>query len=136
MKFIPVISIADKQGLLFGAERNFPQGRGDLTAVVGDTLNYIRGAHSLKFGFEFRDFRNDNFATDPGILTFNTTAHFISGTADSSARTVGAAQANRITPNALNFFAQDNYNLKSNLTLYLCFRSPLHPPPNDTPPPT
>src|SRR6266446_57619 len=45
MAFIPVISIQDKAGLLFGAERNFPQGRGDLTAVVGDTLNYIRGAH-------------------------------------------------------------------------------------------
>jgi len=131
MTLIPVISIADKSGLLFGAERNFPQGRGDLTAVVGDTLNYIRGAHSLKFGFEFRDFRNDNFATDPGILTFNTTAHFISGTADSSARTVGAAQANRITQNALDFFAQDSYKLKSNLTLELGLRYAWNMTPNE-----
>ena len=131
MKFIPVISIADKQSLLFGAERNFPQGRGDLTAVVGDTLNYIRGAHSLKFGFEFRDFRNDNFATDPGALTFNTTAHFISGIADSSIRTVGAAQANRITQNALDFFAQDSYKLKSNLTLELGLRYAWNMSPNE-----
>jgi len=91
MAFIPVISIQDKSGLLFGAERNFPQGRGDLTAVVGDTLNYIRGAHSLKFGFEFRDFRNNNFANDPGQLIFATTANFIAGTTASSARTVGRA---------------------------------------------
>ncbi len=131
MTFIPVISIADKSGLLFGAERNFPQGRGDLTAVVGDTLNYIRGAHSLKFGFEFRDFRNDNFATDPGILTFNTTAHFISGTADSSARTVGVAQANRITQNALDFFAQDSYKLKPYFTLELGLRYAWNMTPNE-----
>jgi len=131
MTFIPVISIADKAGLLFGAERNFPQGRGDLTAVVGDTLNYIRGEHSLKFGFEFRDFRNDNFATDPGQLIFNTTAHFISGIADSSARTVGVAQANRITQNALDFFAQDSYKLKPYFTLELGLRYAWNMTPNE-----
>jgi hypothetical protein len=130
MTFIPVISIADKT-LLFGAERNFPQGRGDLTAVVGDTLNYIRGAHSLKFGFEFRDFRNDNFAADPGQLIFNTTANFIAGTANSSARTVGVAQANRITENALDFFAQDSYKLKPNLTLELGLRYAWNMTPNE-----
>src|SRR5256884_841227 len=122
MAFIPVISIQDKTGLLFGAERNFPQGRGDLTAVVGDTLDYMRGAHSLKFGFEFRDFRNNNFASDPGQLIFNTTADFIAGTADSSARTVGVAQANRITQNALDFFVQDSYKIRPYLTLELGLR--------------
>ncbi len=131
MTFIPVISIADKPGLLFGAERNFPQGRGDLTAVVGDTLNYLRGAHSLKFGFEFRDFRNNNFAADPGQLFFNTTANFIAGTADSSARTVGVAQANRITQNALDFFAQDSYKLKTNLTVELGLRYAWNMTPNE-----
>jgi hypothetical protein len=131
MTFIPVISIADKTGLLFGAERNFPQGRGDLTAVVGDTLNYLRGPHSLKFGFEFRDFRNDNFAADPGQLIFNTTAHFISGAADSSARTVGVAQANRITQNALDFFAQDSYKLKPYFTLELGLRYAWNMSPNE-----
>ncbi len=114
-----MISIQDKTGLLFGAERNFPQGRGDLTAVVGDTLNYIRGAHSMKFGFEFRDFRNNNFANDPGQLIFDTTAHFIVGTTVSSARTVGIAQANRITQNALDFFIQDSYKLRPYFTLEL-----------------
>jgi hypothetical protein len=131
MTFIPVISILDKTSLLFGGERNFPQGRGDLTAVIGDTLNYLRGPHSLKFGFEFRDFRNDNFSADPGQLTFNTTAHFISGTTDSSARTVGVAQANRITQNALDFFAQDSYKLKPNLTLELGLRYAWNMTPNE-----
>jgi len=131
MAFIPVISILDKAGLLFGAERNFPQGRGDLTAVVGDTVDYIRGAHSLKFGFEFRDFRNDNFAGDPGQLIFNTTANFIAGTADTSARIVGVAQANRITQNALDFFAQDSYKLRPYLTLELGLRYAWNMTPNE-----
>jgi hypothetical protein len=121
MIYIPVISIRDK-GLVFGAERGFPQGRGDLSTVVGDTLNYIRGEHSFKFGFEFRDFRNDNFASDPGQLIFNTTADFINGIADTSARTVGVSQANRITQNALDFFAQDSYKLKPYFTLELGLR--------------
>ncbi len=131
MAFIPVISIQDKTGLLFGAERNFTQGRGDLTAVIGDTLNYIRGAHSLKFGFEFRDFRNNNFAGDPGQLIFSTTANFIAGTADTSARTVGVAQANRITQNALDFFAQDSYKLRPYLTLELGLRYAWNMTPNE-----
>jgi len=122
MTFIPGIQIQDKSGLVFGAERNFPQGRGDTTSVVGDTLNYIRGAHSLKFGFEFRDFRNDNFATDPGVLVFSNTQNFINGIAATGTRTIGVAQAYRITQNALDFFAQDSYRLKPYLTLELGLR--------------
>jgi Carboxypeptidase regulatory-like domain/TonB dependent receptor len=130
MAFIPVIRIQDK-GLLFGAERNFPQGRGDTTVVIGDTLNYIRGPHSLKFGFEFRDFRNNNFANDPGQLIFNSTSNFISGIADTSARTVGVAQANRITQNALDFFAQDSYRLRPYFTLELGLRYAWNMTPNE-----
>jgi Carboxypeptidase regulatory-like domain len=122
MVYIPRISIADKAGLLFGAERGFPQGRGDLSTVVGDTLNYIRGAHSLKFGFEFRDFHNDNFANDPGQLNYFTTANFIAGIVDTSARTVGVSQANRIIQNALDFFVQDSYKLRPYFTLELGLR--------------
>jgi outer membrane receptor protein involved in Fe transport len=72
-----------------------------------------------------------SFATDPGILTFNTTAHFISGTVDSSARTVGVAQANRITQNALDFFAQDSYKLKPYFTLEVGLRYAWNMTPNE-----
>jgi outer membrane receptor protein involved in Fe transport len=126
-QFIPTIRLADI-GLTFGSERNFPQGRGDTTGVLADTLSYIRGRHSFKFGGEFRDFRNDNFNNDPGQLVFNTTSNFISGTltcpapcVDSSARTLGNV-ANRINQNALDFFAQDSWKLKSYLTFELGLR--------------
>jgi len=69
LAFIPTIQILNL-GLVFGAERNFPQLRGDTTVVLGDTVSYIRGRHSFKFGTEFRDFHNDNFNGDPGQLIF------------------------------------------------------------------
>src|SRR5205807_7942734 len=67
-------------GLNFGGPAGFPQGRGDTTAVLGDTLNYIRGKHSFKFGGEFRRFYNNNFTGDAGTMTFNNVAQFINGT--------------------------------------------------------
>src|SRR5579864_2183730 len=42
--FMPTISVAG--GPLFGAERAFPQGRGDTTGVLGDNLSWIVGRHS------------------------------------------------------------------------------------------
>ena len=118
--FIPTIRIQDI-GLVFGDERAFPQGRGDTTFVVADTLTYLRGRHSFKFGTEFRDFRNDNFNGDPGQLIFNTSANFINGVVDSSARTLNNV-ANRINENALEFFGQDSFKLKPSLTLELGLR--------------
>ncbi len=58
--FLPSIRITSL-GLTFGSELGFPQGRGDTTVFAGDTVTYLRGRHSFKFGGEFRDFRNNNF---------------------------------------------------------------------------
>jgi len=118
--FLPSIRITSL-GLTFGSEQTFPQGRGDTTVFAGDTMTYLRGRHSFKFGGEFRDFRNDNFNGDPGRLTFNTDTDFINGAVGSSARTVGNV-ADRITQNALDFFAQDGFKLKPSFTLELGLR--------------
>src|SRR6266700_629709 len=120
--YMPRISIATGgANLLFGSERGFPQQRGDTTFVLADTLSYIRGRHSFKFGTEFRDFRNNNANSDPGQLVFNSVANFINGNADTAANTVGNV-ANRINQNALDFFAQDNWKLKPYLTVELGLR--------------
>jgi Carboxypeptidase regulatory-like domain/TonB dependent receptor len=140
--FMPTISITDL-GLLFGDERAFPQGRGDTALLLGDTLSWIHGKHSFKFGAEGRDFRNGNFNGDPGQLVFNcslnygtggnpavTTACPTAGAAGnafakaapaSAARTVGSV-ANRLNVGALDFFAQDSYKIFSKLTLELGLR--------------
>src|SRR6185312_13046172 len=102
----------------FGAERAFPQGRGDTTFVLADTVSWINGRHSWKFGTEWRDFRNNNFNSDPGQLVYNTPASFINDTPDSAARTVGNV-ANRLNQAALDFFAQDSFKFKPYLTLEL-----------------
>lgn len=117
--FMPTISITN--GPLFGDERTFPQGRGDTTGVIADNLSYVMGRHSLKFGTEFRAFKNSNFNGDPGQLVFNNVTDFVNGTVDSAARTIGNV-ANRITENALDFYAMDTFKFKPYLTLELGLR--------------
>ncbi|HJX85425.1 MAG TPA: hypothetical protein VJ723_13890, partial [Candidatus Angelobacter sp.] len=124
-QFMPTIVVNDQGGLTFGDERNFPQGRGDTMFVLGDTLSYIHGRHSFKFGTELRDFRNNNFNNDPGQLVFTNTLgatnSFQSGQVSSAARTVGNV-ANRLNAGALDFFAQDSWKLSSYFTAELGIR--------------
>ena len=113
-QFLPTITVSDQTGLTFGDERTFPQGRGDTALEAADTISYIRGKHSFKFGVEARDFRNDNFNGDPGQLTF-TTPSLIAGNVTAAARTVGNV-ANRINVGALDFFGMDSWKLTSKFT--------------------
>jgi len=43
----------------------------DTTAVLGDTLSYIRGKHSFKFAVNSAASTNNNFNGDTGALSFN-----------------------------------------------------------------
>jgi Carboxypeptidase regulatory-like domain len=63
-----------------GGPSGFPQGRGDTTVVVSDSMNYQRGRHSLKFGGEFRRFYNNNFNQDTGTFGFANIGDFIAVT--------------------------------------------------------
>ncbi|HET7287957.1 MAG TPA: TonB-dependent receptor, partial [Pyrinomonadaceae bacterium] len=117
---LPQISIAGG-ALNFGGPTNFPSGRGDTMFVVADTLNSLRGPHSLKFGAEFRQFLNNNFRLGTGAFNFPTVAAFLNGTANSFSVTLGN-QSSSIAQGALGFFVQDNYKWRSNLTLELGLR--------------
>ena len=119
-QFLPTINISDQPGLTFGDERAFPQGRGDTGFEGADTVSYIRGKHSFKFGVEGRDFRNDNFNGDPGQIVF-TTAGLTAGNATSAARTIGNV-ANRINVGALDFFGMDSWKVTSKLTAEIGLR--------------
>jgi hypothetical protein len=66
-------------GINMGGPTGFPQGRADTTFVFSDTLNYLRGNHSLKFGGELRRFYNNNTNRDTGSFTFANTGRLSRG---------------------------------------------------------
>ena len=107
--------------LNFGGPAGFPQGRSDTTYVVSDTLNYLRGNHSFRFGGEWRRFYNNNTNKDTGTFAFANMAAFLAGTANTFNVTLGDVST-AITQGALGFFVQDNYKIRPNLTLELGFR--------------
>ena len=128
---LPQIAINDL-GLTFGGIRNFPQGRGDYTGVLSDTVNYLHGNHSFKFGGEFRRFNGNSFTLDDGGLGFATFDDFVHGivnAAPSSFNNQGVAfsmtqgsRPARVFASALGLFAQDSYKMIPNLTLELGLR--------------
>jgi len=117
---LPQISITGFNFNL-GGPAGFPQGRADTTVAVSDTVSYLRGNHSFKFGGEARRFYNNNFTLDTGTFTFANVTNFINGNAASSAVTLGD-RSSAIIQNAFGFYVQDNYKVRPNLTLELGLR--------------
>lgn len=104
-----------------GGPGGFPQGRADTTLVLSDTLNYLRGSHSFKFGVEARRFYNNNFTLDTGTFTFPNVQSFIAGNANSFNIVIGD-RSSAIVQNALGFYVQDNFKVRQNVTLELGLR--------------
>jgi outer membrane receptor protein involved in Fe transport len=117
---LPQITIGGT-GINLGGPTGFPQGRGDTTAVIADTLSYIRGKHSFKFGGEFRRFYNNNFNGDPGALAFNNISDFAAGKGLSFSLSAGNLPS-RIATGELGFFGQDSWKISQRLTLELGLR--------------
>ena len=118
---LPQISVSDI-GLNLGGPSGFPQGRGDLTAVLSDTANWTRGKHNIKFGGEYRRFNGNSFGSDTGTFQFNTVSAFIAGGPANRFTVNPSSNPARVFINALGFFAQDTYKLKPFLTLELGLR--------------
>jgi hypothetical protein len=117
---IPQITVGGT-GINIGGPSNFPQGRSDTTFVTSDTLSYLRGNHSFKFGGEFRRFYNNNFTLDPGTFAFGSVAAFQTGLGSAFNITLGD-RGSSIGTGSLGLFAQDNYKARPNLTLELGLR--------------
>jgi len=117
---LPQISITGFNFNL-GGPAGFPQGRADTTYVISDTVNYLHGNHSLKFGGEWRRFYNNNFNLDIGQFAFANVNNFIAGNAASFAITLGD-RSSAIAQGALGAYVQDNFKVRPNLTLELGLR--------------
>ncbi len=117
---LPQINLSDI-GLNFGGPNGFPQGRGDYVAVLSNTLSWVKGKHSLKFGGEVRRQNNNNFGQTPGALTFNTVSDFLNGQAVRfTANPVPIA--NRMYATSIGGYIVDQYRISSTLTLDLGLR--------------
>jgi outer membrane receptor protein involved in Fe transport len=117
---LPQISITGFNFNL-GGPAGFPQGRADMTVVLSDTVSYLRGNHSFKFGGEARRFYNNNFTLDTGQFTFPNVNLFLTGNSNGFSITLGD-RSSAIIQNAWGAYVQDTWKVKKNVTLELGLR--------------
>ncbi|MGA8145665.1 MAG: carboxypeptidase regulatory-like domain-containing protein [Candidatus Acidiferrales bacterium] len=114
------INIGGTGALDFGGPTGEPQGRGDTTFVIGDTVNWLHGRHSVAAGIELRRFYNNNFGEDPSRFAFNSIDAFIADTPASY--TLGGFTANRILSPTYDWFVEDSFKWRPNVTFQLGLR--------------
>jgi hypothetical protein len=116
---IPQITISGN--FTFGGISGFPQGRGDNVEAVSDTLSWVHGNHTVKFGGEDRRQNSDNFSATPGTFTFASIAAFEADQATSFTSNTGN-RSNRSYANAIGAFVTDAWKIKPTFTLTLGLR--------------
>src|SRR6266480_2234593 len=115
---LPFINVAGTLG--FGGPTGEPQGRGDTTAVLNDTLSWLKGRHTFAFGGEIRRAYN-NIAENIGSFTYTTMANFLADKGNVFTVLLGSG-SNKILQPAYDAFAQDSFKLARNFTLNVGFR--------------
>ncbi len=116
---IPEIIISSIN-LDFGGQRDFPQGRGDLTSVLSDTVSWLHGRHNFKFGWEGRQVNDNNFRNDQTRVTFNTVTDFINGNVGAWAN--DGSLGNHLVQRAIAGFVMDSFKVSPRFTLELGMR--------------
>jgi hypothetical protein len=105
----------------FGGPAGEPQGRGDTTVVLNDSLSYLTGPHSFQFGAEARRAYNDNVAENIGSFTYANLSAFLADSASTFSTQAGSGNDKVVEP-AYGLYAQDSYKIKPNFTLNLGLR--------------
>jgi len=105
----------------FGGINGFPQGRGDDTIVASDTLSWIHGSHTVKFGAEVRRANSDNFSYTPGTFTFPSVTAFLADQATGFTSTP-SNRSNRTYGNTVGAFITDSWKLSKTFTVQLGMR--------------
>jgi hypothetical protein len=116
---LPDINVAGS--LLFGGPNGEPQGRGDTTVVLNDSLSWLKGRHTFVFGGEIRRQYNNNIAENVGTFTFTSFANFLSDQASAFTVQLGAGN-DRILQPSYEGFAQDSFKWKPNFTINVGLR--------------
>jgi outer membrane receptor protein involved in Fe transport len=120
---LPQITIAGggSAGPAFGGLGGFPQGRGDYSAALSDTLSWVHGKHTIKVGGEYRRIDVNSFAYTPGTFGFSSIPNFINDVASSFSVTA-ANGSTRVFVNSIGAFATDSYKVTPRLLLDLGIR--------------
>ncbi|MBV8830478.1 MAG: TonB-dependent receptor [Acidobacteriaceae bacterium] len=120
---LPQIAIPNTTSpiLAFGGINGFPQGRGDDTITLADTVSWIHGNHSIRFGPQYYHVIADSFSSTPGLFNFPTITEFLNNQANLFSGNASNRPA-RVYVNALGAFIQDAWKLSSSLTLNLGLR--------------
>jgi hypothetical protein len=116
---LPFFNVAGTLG--FGGPTGEPQGRGDTTVVLNDTLSWLKGRHSFAFGGEIRRAYNNNIAENIGSFSFTTFANFLADKSNAFTDQLGSGN-NKILQPAYDVFAQDSFKWKSNFTINIGLR--------------
>jgi len=115
----------------FGGINNFPQGRGDTTMIGGDTVSWVRGNHTIRFGGEYRQTIANSYTQTPGTFAFPSINTFILDQANAFTTNSSNRAARIYTPSA-GAFIQDAYKVSQRLTLNLGLRYDWNGTPYDT----
>ncbi len=116
---LPQISVTG--AFAFGGINGFPQGRGDDTITLSDTLSWVHGKHSVKFGPEYYHVIADSFSATPGLFVFPSITAFVNDQPNSFSSNASNRPA-RVRINSIGAFVQDSWKVSSNLTLDLGLR--------------
>src|ERR1051325_7045709 len=116
----------------FGIATNLPQGRVANNYVLQDTITYLRGNHSFRFGLDLLQQRSRQFApiVERGLLTFRSGGGFtaLGNYIDNFAGSGGGTQKDFGSPRYYPFlfrqayFAQDRWRVSDSTTLTLGMR--------------
>lgn len=108
-------------GLEFGGPSFEPQARGDTTVDFTDMMSWLKGSHSLSFGFDIHRFYNNNIVENLGQFRYTTLSNFLNDQAASYQTLLGNGD-NRVLMPSWGLFVQDNYRWKPNVTFNLGIR--------------